>query len=139
MRTRWLACLPLVALLALPAAAPAQNPGTPPTLVVRVRSLDTLPESGTLLADAAGTGNLLKQIQELLKRKAGPKGLERAVDPKRPLGLYARVGKEITDLQAVLLVPVADEKEFLTLLDNLNFRPEKGNDGLYTVKQNVLP
>ncbi|MCI0463246.1 MAG: hypothetical protein L0Z62_40380 [Gemmataceae bacterium] len=139
MRPRWLVCLPLLALLALPGAAPAQKAGTPPTLIVRVRSLDALLEGGKLLTEALGKGDLLGQVEDLLKSKVGPKGLDGAVDPRRPLGLYARVGKEITDLQAVLLVPVASEKGFLDLLDGLNFKAEKGEGGLYTVKQNILP
>jgi hypothetical protein len=128
----------LLALFALPAPAPAQAKAENPTLVVRVRSLETLFSRGQLLLEAIGKGELLKQIDELIKSKVGPKGLA-SVDAKRPLGLYARVGKDITDLKAVLLVPVADEKGFLELLDGLNFKAEKDKDGLYTVQQNVLP
>ncbi len=139
MRVRHSVYLVLPALLALPGAAPAQQAAAPPTLVLRIRSLDTLLESGKLLANAAGQGDLLEQLKTLVGAKVGPKEVAGAVDAKRPLGLYARVGKEITDLQAVLLVPVANEKQFLTLLDNLNFKAEQGNDGLYTVKQTLLP
>src|SRR3954470_12495373 len=103
MRTRWLPWLGLLALAALPAPVPAQAPA-PPTLVVRLRSLDTLFESGKLLAAAAGKEQVLTQLEDLLKSKIGPKGLE-GIDLKRPLGLYAQVGKELTDLKAVLLVP----------------------------------
>jgi hypothetical protein len=138
MRTRWLLCLPLLALFALPAPAPAQAKAENPTLVIRVRSLETLFSSGQLLLEAVGKGDVLKQIDDLIRSKVGPKGLA-SVDAKRPLGAYARIGKDITDLQAVLLIPVADEKGFLELLDGLNFKTEKDKDGLYTVQQNVLP
>ncbi len=138
MRTRWILCLPLLALFALPAPAPAQaKPGTP-TLVLRARSLESLFGSGQLLLEALGKGDLLKQIDDLIKSKVGPKGLA-SVDAKRPLGANARIGKDITDLQAVLLIPVADEKGFLELLGGLGFKAEKDKDGLYTVQQNVLP
>jgi hypothetical protein len=37
------------------------------------------------------------------------------------------------------MVPVADEKAFLALLENLNLKPQKGKDGLYTVQaENTL-
>jgi hypothetical protein len=140
MRSRWLPWLPLLAVLALfagPAPAPAQAKPETPTFVLRVRSLDTLFTSGQLLLEAVGKGQVLKQLDDIIKSKVGPKGLV-GVDRRRPLGLYANVGKDITDLKAVLLVPISDEKAFLELLDGLNFKTEN-KDGLYTVKQNVLP
>ncbi|HYT91787.1 MAG TPA: hypothetical protein VEL76_23940 [Gemmataceae bacterium] len=138
MRTRLLACLPLLALFALPAPAPAQGKADKPTLVVRIRSLDTLFDDGKLLLGMAGQEKLLSQLEELIKSKLGPKGLA-PIDKARPLGLYAHVGKDLTDLRAVLLVPVADEKGFLDMLDTLNFKAEKDKDDLYTVKQNIFP
>src|SRR5262249_1798812 len=42
-------------------------------------------------------------------------------------------------IAAVLMVPVTDEKAFLTMLDNLGFKAEKDATDLYSVKQNVLP
>jgi hypothetical protein len=140
MRIRWLPWLALLAVLALfagPAPAPAQARPEAPTLVLRVRSLDALLTSGQLLLEAVGRGQVLKQIDDLIRSKVGPKGLT-GVDTRRPLGLYAHVGKDITDLKAVLLIPVSDQKAFLELLDGLNFKAEN-KDGLYTVKQNVLP
>jgi hypothetical protein len=137
-RLPWLAPLALLALVALPAAAPAQEKPEPPALIVRVRSLENLFESGKLLFEAAGKGQVLKQIEDLIKSKAGPKGLA-ALDARRPLGLYARVGKDLSDLHAVLLVPVADEKGFLELLDALNLKSEKPVGGVHRIKQNALP
>jgi hypothetical protein len=140
MRSRWLPWLPPLAVLALvaaPAPAPAQAKPENPTFVLRVRSLDTLFTSGQLLLEAVGKGQVLKQLDDLIKSKVGPKGLV-GVDTRRPLGLYAHIGKDITDLKAVLLIPIADEKAFLELLDGLNFKTEN-KDGLYSVKQNVLP
>ena len=141
MRTRWFPWLPLLAVFALfaaPTAAPAQDKAEKPALVVRIRSLDALFSSGQRLFEAVGKGQLLKQLDEQIKSKVGPKGLA-CIDTKRPLGLYASVaGQDITSLKAVLLIPVTDEKGFLELLDGLNFKTEK-KDGLYAVKQNVLP
>ena len=57
----------------------------------------------------------------------------------RPLGAYVRFGKELQDLSGAVLVPVADEKAFLALLDNVGMNPSKGKDGIYTLqtKQNI--
>src|SRR5262245_34448378 len=140
MRTRWLTCLALLALAALPTPplAAQQKPQTPPTVVLRVRSLDTLFDTARLVAGLFGKEETVKQLEDLIKSKAGPKALE-AIDAKRPVGLYARIGKDISDLQAVFLIPVASEKGFLDLLANLDYKAEKGKDGLYAVKQNILP
>jgi hypothetical protein len=137
-RHPWLPLLAAFALFAAPAPAPAQAKPEAPTVVIRIRSLEALFTSGQLLFDAVGKGDVLKQLDALIKSKLGPKGLA-GVDTQRPLGLYASTGKDIADLKAVLLVPITDQKAFLELLDGLNFKAEKNEEGLYTVKQNVLP
>ena len=38
----------------------------------------------------------------------------------------------------MVLVPIADEKAFLDLLDRLNFKADKGKDDVYTVKPEGL-
>jgi hypothetical protein len=138
MRSRCLPWLPLLALLAVPAPAPAQEKPEPPAVVVRVRSLENLFDTGKLLFEAAGKGEVFKQIEGLVKSKVGPKGLA-GLDARRPLGLYARVGKDLSDLHAVVLIPVADEKGFLDLLDGIHFKAEKGKGGVYRIRQKVLP
>jgi hypothetical protein len=140
MRTRWLPCLALLALTAVPAPrlAAQQKAQAPPTVVLRVRSLDTLFDTARVVAGLFGKEQTVKQLEDLIKSKAGPKGLD-AIDGKRPVGLYARVGKDISDLQAVFLIPIASEKDFLELLANLDYKAEKGKDGLYAIKQNILP
>ncbi|MBI3410015.1 MAG: hypothetical protein HY040_16870 [Planctomycetes bacterium] len=129
---RW--TLPLVTLLIFGAAAPrvAAQQG-PPTLVFRVRSLDTVVENVKLLVSLAGREEVAKQVEGLIKTKIGAKGLE-GVDPTRPFGGYARLGNEITDVFGAVLIPIADEKAFLSLLENLNVPFNKGKDGIYTVQ-----
>src|SRR5262249_14242154 len=67
MRPRCPPWIPLLALLALPAPALAQGKAEPPAVVVRVRSLESLFESGKILLGAAGKGEMFKQIEDLVK------------------------------------------------------------------------
>src|SRR5690242_17824868 len=130
MRLRWLPCGVVLGLLLLPAAA---RPGEkqeggedkklhgPPTLVLRVRSLDTVLGNVKLFARLAGKEELGNQLEDLIKIKAGPDGLN-GVDLTRPFGLYARASEDLTEASVVGLIPVADEKTFLGLLENLNLK-----------------
>jgi hypothetical protein len=128
---RWMSML--VCLLVIPQAAPAQEKkSTPPTIVVRVRSVDTVIENVKLVVTLAGRENIAQQIEGLIKTKVGPKGLE-GIDPKRPFGGYARFG-ELLQMAGVIMIPIADENAFLGLLENLNFKATKDKKGLYSVK-----
>jgi hypothetical protein len=102
-----------------------------PTVVVRVRSVDTVIENIKLVVELAGRENVAQQIEGLIKTKIGPNGLE-GIDPKRPFGGYARIGKEIEDVAGVIMLPIADEKAFLGLLENLNFQVTKDKKGIYS-------
>jgi hypothetical protein len=139
MRNYVLPALAALGLLALPAvtrAADAKPAG--PTVVVRIEPFDDLLADVRHLATLADREELVKQFEGLIRAKAGAKGLD-GIDLKRPLGFYGTVGTQGFDSSGVLMVPVADEKAFLTLLDNLNLKPEKGKDGLYTVQaENTL-
>src|SRR5258708_5908965 len=109
--------LPWLALIALGTATPrAAAQVTPPTVAVRVRSLDTVIDHVKLLVALAGREEAAKQIEGLIKTKIGPKGLE-GVDPARPLGAFARYGKDIEDVSGAILIPIADEKVFLNFLE----------------------
>ena len=63
---------------------------------------------------------------------AGDKGLE-GIDTKSPFGIYGSVGADGFDSSAVGMIPVANEKAFLDLLERLNLKPEKDEGGVYTV------
>jgi hypothetical protein len=117
----------------MPQTASAQetkNP--PPTVVVRVRSVDTVIENVKLVVSLAGRENIAQQIEGLIKTKVGPKGLE-GIDPKRPFGAYARFSEEL-QVAGVVMLPIADENAFLGLLENLNYKATKDKKGLYSVK-----
>ncbi len=140
MSKRWFSCLPVLVLLAAPAAAvradqPKQDS---PSLVVRLRSLDATVEAVRLVFNPLLKQDVAGMLDDFVKSKLGPDGLK-GIDAKRPIGLYGKVTADLAKLNGVLLLPVSDEKDFLTTLDNLNFKAEKDATGLYTIKQNVLP
>lgn len=133
MPARMLSCLAFVGLIALPAPTHlAAAESTTPSLVIRIKSIDTLVADIQTLASLAGAEEQAKQIDGILKAKIGAKGFE-GIDPKRPLGLYATLTGNLIDASAVVLVPIADEKTFLDLLERLDVKTEKSKDGVYTV------
>jgi hypothetical protein len=127
--------LPFIVLLLLPTLGPAAEPAEkPPTLVLRVASLDSLCDFLKLL----GTEDIGKQLRDSFKGKGGPKGLV-GIDGKRPLGLYARFGTDLSDINAILMVPVTGAKEFRDTLEGMGWEVKSNKDGLNTVKQNLWP
>jgi hypothetical protein len=143
MRTRfvpWAALLGL-ALLPGPARPDEAKPDRtlPPAVVVRVGSIDSLMADLRYLTEVAGKEEAAKELHGLVKNITGPKGLE-GVDTKKPLGVYASIGPLGVDSTVVVLVPVADEKAFLALIENVGGgKPEKGDDGLYTLNVERIP
>jgi hypothetical protein len=121
----------LVALvgLSLPGSVQAADQPAPPTLIIRVNSLDSLVADFVYLAGLAGGNaeNVAKQFDGLYKALKGPKGLQ-GIDPTKPLGAYGRLGPNLVDSELVLLVPVVDEATVLMALGNYNIKPEKKND-----------
>jgi len=137
MFARWFSSVSLVCLLALPQVATAQEKkGGPPTIVVRVRSVDTVIDNVKLVVSLAGRDNIAQQIEGLIKTKVGPKGLE-GIDPKRPFGGYARFTEDFQVPAGVIMIPIADEKAFLGWLENLNVKASMDKTGLYTVKSDL--
>ncbi len=130
MTKKWLAGLALVVLL--PRAAQAGG-ADKPAVVVRVRSLNALVDNVKLLVTLAGREEIAQQVEGLIKAKIGAQGLE-GIDPARPFGAYARFGKGLDDIGGAILIPIANEKAFLGLLDNLNLRATKGKNDIYTVQ-----
>jgi hypothetical protein len=134
MYRRWLSCV-LVILAAAPTVARAadDDKSAPPTLVVRVRSVDTVIDNVKQIVTMAGKEDLAPQIEGLIKSKIGPNGID-GIDLKRPLGGYARMGSDFSDVMGAVMIPIADEKAFLSLLENLTLNATKDKTGLYTVK-----
>jgi hypothetical protein len=83
---------------------------------------------------------LVALIEGMIKAKAGgPKGLE-GIDAKRPMALYGMFGEGGIETGTVIgLVPIADEKAFLGLIENLGAKAEKDKDGVYSVTGDNVP
>ncbi len=129
------------ALLVMPHATMAQN-GTkdkvPPTLTLRIKSFDALVENVTTIARAVGEEKIAKDFVDSIKTHTGPGGLD-AVDTKKPFGLYLNLGEDLGSISGVVMVPIKDEKKFLTLLKKLEFPATKAKDSdIYEIEQNQV-
>jgi hypothetical protein len=109
-----------------------------PAFVVRLKALDELIADGRYLFALADQEEYGKQLEKLLQSRAGPKGLE-GLDTKKPIGLYGNLKDKLPQSEVVLLLPIADEKAFLGVLENLDLKPEKGKDGLYKMDVEGVP
>src|SRR5438105_3306578 len=131
MRMRNWLCVAVLGLVALPSVArPAEEAATPPTLVVRIHSLDRLLHDVKQVISLAGRKDEAQKLDSLLNQRL-PKGFE-GVDGKRPLGLYGRVDENLMDSTAVVLIPIADEKAFLGLLESHGIKATKDSEGVYS-------
>jgi hypothetical protein len=126
--------LVLGVLLVSPAAGRAADAAAPPTFTLQVRSLDGLLDDAKYLATLAGKEDEAKQIDGFLRAKIGQKGLD-GIDPKRPLGMYSLLARGAN----VGLIPIANEEAFLGLLENLNLKATKDDDGIYAVTPEFFP
>ena len=137
MRYRLLAALAVTALASNFASAQPNNAG--PTVEVRLRSVNDLVDRFEYIAGLAGKEDAAKQVRELIKMlSADGKGIE-GIDPKKPIGMYATIAKEIETSPFVILIPIADEAQFLKALKTrLDITPEKSDDGTLIVPVPVL-
>ncbi len=127
MRFRW-AFAALVALLGSTFASAQPNDG--PAVELRLRSVNELLDRAEYVAGLAGQEAAIGQARDFLKSlTVAGKGIQ-GIDPKRPVGAYARLETDIKTSPFVFMVPVADEKTFLDALKtHLDVTPEKGADG----------
>src|SRR5436305_5919976 len=135
MRYRLLAAVATTLLATgLASAQPAE-----PTVEVRLRSVNDLVDKFEYVAGLAGKEDAVKQVRELIKvLSADGKGIE-GIDPKKPMGAYATLAKEVETSPFVVMIPIADEDQFLKALKNrLDVTPEKGDDGTLKVAVPIL-
>lgn len=132
--------LALLGLVAAPAAAPAaEETGSAPALLIRLRSIDGLVEDAKYLLTLSGKGEEANQFEGILKSQVGPDGLH-GIDTTRPLGLYGVINpNNVQDSQAVLLVPIAKEKALLDVLVPFGITPKKEAGGYYSVTHEKVP
>lgn len=137
MRFRWLAAL-AVAVFSSGLAA-AQPKAVEPTIEVRLRSVNDLVDKFEYVAALAGKEDVAGQVREFLKAMTDEKKGIEGIDPKRPLGAYAVLEKDVAASPFVLMVPIADEAQFLKALETkLGLAPEKGDDGTQKVAAPVV-
>ena len=113
-------------------AAEEKAPPTQPTLVIRISSLDNLIASAKYLVGEAGKEDLANQAEGILKQFTGPKGLA-GIDTTRPFGVYGRLSPNVVESPWAIMVPVADEKTLLDMVEKLGVKSEKQEDGSYKV------
>jgi hypothetical protein len=126
----------------LPPLARAADEKSPkndkPAVMLRFASLDLLRRDFRYLAGVIGEGEKAKQLDEIIKSKLGEKGLE-GIDTKKPIGAYGWVGSAGIDSKVVLMVPIADQKAFLTFLsDTLDVKPEKSEGDVYSMEVEIV-
>lgn len=140
MRLAAFAALLILGAQVLPVCAEERKPATAvPTVIIRLKSLDGLIADARYIVELAGKEEEAKQGEAFLKQITGPKGLE-GVDTKKPIGFYGRLGPNGVDSDVVVMVPIADEETALEFIKRFT-KPEKGDDGVYTVNiaQSPLP
>ncbi len=128
----------LMTLCLLVPVAWAQPKATPPTVVLRVRSLENVIQSIKTVAKAVDKAEVGEQLDALIKAQVGPKGLD-GVDTKRSMGMYLRMGEDLSAISGVLMIPISNEKAFLKLLENVNYPAKKNPGGIYIVQQFDVP
>jgi len=148
MRSCGLLGLALAGLLLLaPTARADDKPGdkTPepassfkPAALLRIEAIDDLFADLRYILKQAGQKEVGDQLEMGLKLLTGGKGLA-GIDTKKPIGLYASVASKLNESQVMLLLPISDEKKFIEFLNERDIKPEKGNNGVYTLNLDNLP
>ncbi|QVL33710.1 hypothetical protein KIH39_07325 [Telmatocola sphagniphila] len=133
----WLNCLKclMVMLLGLTSSVAARaedNPLEKPILLVQLQSIEEILNRAEYIAGLAGKEEEGKQVLGLVRSMAGAKGLE-GVDIKKPFLVYAGVSSDGQTMPFAVMLPIADEASFQTMLSNrLGIEPKKDKEGILT-------
>lgn len=131
-----LSLITLLGLLPLPigrtAPAPVQNNAGGPTVVVRVKSIDDLLGSLKTTMKTFFPESIYKDFEREVLSELDPTKLK-GVAANKSFGLYATLGEgllqgDFAKSSAVALIPIADEKSFLELLEKTHVPLEKKGD-----------
>jgi hypothetical protein len=107
---------------------------------LRVKPLNDLLTKTEYLGAVVNQAEPVKQLVGFAKAMTDEKRGIEGVDPTKPFGLYAGLSADVVGSPVVLLIPVADEMSVLALLTNrLGLKPEKGDDGVYTLDVPNVP
>ena len=109
-----------------------------PAVIVRVKPVDDLLSTASYFAKIADKAEEAKQFLGIVESMKDESGIE-GIDTTRPMGMTLEVTPGAFDSIPLVLVPVSDEERFLNFLGRFDVVPEKGDDGVYTVKRDELP
>lgn len=136
MFTRVVCVVALLGLVAAPARSAEPKTKTP-TVLVRVHSLNRLLDDVRYVLRLTDQPDALKQFDDGLKQ-GFPNGLE-GIDATKPWAAYGVLEPNLMETAGVLLIPVANEKAVLGLLEKLpGVSPKKDGD-YYVIQHERLP
>ncbi len=141
MRVRWVTCCAVLALVVAvprPTRAADTDKAKPPTLVIRLKSLEDLVQDAKFLAKYAGREEESNQGEGFLRAILGGSDMP-TLDMKKPLGFYGSISDDVVNSGGVALVPVANEKNFLDLIQRFGVTAKKDKDGVYEVTTEAFP
>jgi hypothetical protein len=136
MLARLLGFLTVFTVLVVPAPARSadKEKSGAPTIVIRLDSINNLIEDVKYLATLSGQKDKAEEGLGFVKAAVDSKSIDKAIDFNRPLAMYASIdAANPTESPGAFLIPLADEKRFLDLLEQNQLTAEKGDDGVYTL------
>jgi hypothetical protein len=123
-----------------PARSADEKKAGTPTVVIRLDSINNLIEDVKYIANLSGQKDKADEGLGFIKSIVDEKGIDKAIDFNRPLAIYGSINTDNPmESTGALLVPVADEKHFLDLLEQNQLTAEKGEDAVYTVNPQFSP
>jgi hypothetical protein len=117
MLSRCMLLFAVLGLVAVPGQVRADEKTAPPTLQVRLKSLDRVLDDLKYFLSLAGQKDAIGQLDELQKQLLPP--AYPGIDTSKPWALYGRLNPNVTESSSVLFVPVITEKGFLSYLENV--------------------
>ena len=126
MRNRFLAVLAM----ALGLGGITDTRGAEPTVEVRLQSVNVLLDKAEYVAGLGGKEDVIQGVKAILKNlNMEGKGIK-GIDPSRPFGAYATLSSEVENSPFTVMVPIADQDQFLMVLkDMLDITPAKVEGG----------
>src|SRR6266852_3464708 len=114
MPARLLILFAMVAAVPAPVRSADAEKAKPPTMIVRIKSIDGLLADFNFVAKHAGYEEEAKQMAGFVPAFLGDK--DGPIDTKRPIGIYGAVSDDVINSAGVILVPIGEEKTFVDFL-----------------------
>ncbi len=105
-----------------------------PTVVLGIRSVDSLLDDAEFVGEKAGQAGVREQAEGLIQGLTQGKGIA-GLDRTKPLGAWSDIGEDGPKPGPVIFLPISDSDAFLELLKT--FAPDlEENDGVLTMTLN---